>query len=208
MTSSAKFWDRIAPRYARQAISDPSTYQRKLEITRTFFTPDSDVLEFGCGTGSTAILHAPYVKRYTATDLSGGMLKIAREKLNTQKLENLEFQQARLEQLDVAPNSLDAVLGLSVLHLIDDRQARIDDVYRMLKPGAVFISSTACLGDKMKWFKFVGPIVKWLRIAPKVSVFSADELVQELQAAGFEIEQQWRPEKAVAVFIVAKKPLD
>ena len=53
------FWDRLAKRYARMPVADQAAYETKLEKTRAFLRPDSRVLEFGCGTGSTAILHAP-----------------------------------------------------------------------------------------------------------------------------------------------------
>ena len=42
-----------------------------------------------------------------------------------------------------APNgSFDAVLGLSILHLLDDRRTAIAKVHRMLALGGVFLSST------------------------------------------------------------------
>ena len=39
-----------------------------------------EVLEFGCGTGGTAIIHAPYVKHIRAIDISGNMIAIAKGK--------------------------------------------------------------------------------------------------------------------------------
>ena len=57
-TKDTRFWNRIAGKYARQPISDEETYEKKLAITRKYLTPESEVFEFGCGTGSTAILHA------------------------------------------------------------------------------------------------------------------------------------------------------
>lgn len=62
MADLNKFWDRMANKYARQPIADEAAYQHKLDVTRQHFTPQSKVLEFGCGTGSTALLHAPHVK--------------------------------------------------------------------------------------------------------------------------------------------------
>jgi cyclopropane fatty-acyl-phospholipid synthase-like methyltransferase len=37
---------------------------------------DMEVLEFGCGTGSTAIVHAPHVKELRAIDISEKMIGI------------------------------------------------------------------------------------------------------------------------------------
>ena len=64
MTQSTKFWGKIADRYAKQPITDEATYQKKLQVTREYFQPEMEVLEFGCGTGSTAILHAPYCEAH------------------------------------------------------------------------------------------------------------------------------------------------
>ena len=75
----------------------------------------------------------------------------------------------------------------------------------MLKPGGVFISSTACIGDSMKFFKVVAPIGKFLGLMPLVKVFTTRELENSLTDAGFKIDYQWRPGKNKAVFIVAKK---
>ena len=66
MDRSAKFWDRIAKRYAKRPVADDAAYQKKLEITQSYFQPHMEVLEIGCGTGSTAITHAPNVKRIAA----------------------------------------------------------------------------------------------------------------------------------------------
>ncbi len=76
MRKTARFWDFIAKRYARQPVADEASYRKKLEMARTYFSPGSEVLEFGCGTGSTAIAHAPHVAHIRATDVSGKMLAI------------------------------------------------------------------------------------------------------------------------------------
>lgn len=62
MKESGRFWNRTAASYSRMPIADQASYEKKLEITRTYLRPDMDLLEIGCGTGSTAIEHAPQVK--------------------------------------------------------------------------------------------------------------------------------------------------
>ena len=66
MSQSVKFWDKIADKYSKQPIADEASYQKKLNITQDYFKPDMKVLEFGCGTGSTAIIHSPYKKTYSS----------------------------------------------------------------------------------------------------------------------------------------------
>ncbi|WP_417494290.1 class I SAM-dependent methyltransferase [Maricaulis sp.] len=201
-----RFWDRLAQKYATDPISDEAAYQKKLEITRQHFTPDSDVLEFGCGTGMTAVSHAPHVKHIHATDLSGEMLEIARGRAVEAGVGNISFERVGFEDIDAAPGRFDVVLGLSILHLLEDRDAAIARVHSLLKPGGVFISSTACLGEKMWFFSLIAPIGRALGLLPMLRVFTQVQLAESLCQAGFELEHQWRPDKAVAVFIVARKP--
>ena len=78
MAQSTKFWDKIAEKYSKQPIADEAAYQKKLAVTRDYFRPDMEVLEIGCGTGSTAILHTPYVKHIRAIDFSANMSDFSR----------------------------------------------------------------------------------------------------------------------------------
>ena len=205
MDQSARFWDRIAKRYSKMPVSDEAAYQQKLQLTRAYFRPDMEVLEFGCGTGSTAIAHAPYVKHIRAIDFSSKMIEIARGKAAAGNVANITFECATIDAVNVPDRSLDAVLGLSILHLLDNKEGVIVRVHQMLKPGGVFVSSTACLGDSLKFFRFVAPIGKFLRLMPLFKVFTTSELLVSLTEAGFKIVHQWQPGKNKGVFIVAKK---
>ena len=206
MNREAKFWDRIAARYAKKPVADEAAYQKKLAKTREYFRPDMQVLEFGCGTGSTALAHAPYVGHIQASDISAKMIEIAQNKADAMNIKNVTFQQATIEDLDVAAGSQDAVLGLSILHLLADKEAAIAKVHRMLKPGGIFVSSTICLGDTMKWFKVIAPIGRLFGLIPRVEFFSREDLETSLTAGGFEIDYQWHPGKGKALFVVARKP--
>ena len=206
MDQSAKFWDRIAERYSKQPIADEATYQKELQITREYFQPDMEVLELGCGTGSTAIKHAPYVKHIRAIDISSNMIEIAERKAADNDINNITFETSSIEDIKVQDQSLDAVLALNVLHLLENKEEAIAKVYNILKPGGIFVSSTACLGDMMMIFKFIVTIGKFLGLLPLVKVFTVKELKNCLTNAGFEIDHQWQPGKNKAVFIVAIKP--
>ncbi|MEM7749025.1 MAG: class I SAM-dependent methyltransferase [Pseudomonadota bacterium] len=206
MPQAAKFWDRWAERYSRSPITDEASYQHKLKVTQGYFTPDMEVLELGCGTGSTALIHAPFVKHIRATDLSSKMLDIARAKAKSASVDNVTFEQASVETVKAADNSVDMVLALSVLHLLEDKDAALDKIYRMLKPGGLFISSTACLGDTMWYFKLIAPAGKLLGLLPTLRVFTQENLRQAHIETGFAIEQFWQPAKGKAVFMVARKP--
>ena len=205
MTQASQFWDKVAQKYSKQPIADEAAYQKKLAVTRDYFRPDMEVLEIGCGTGSTAILHAPYVKHIRAIDFSANMIAIAQGKAETEDIHNVTFEQASIEDLDMPDQSLDVVLGLSILHLLQDKEAAIAQVYQMLKPGGIFVTSTACLGNTL-WFKLIAPIGQFLGFFPFVAVFTTQALSDSLTHAGFELDYQWQPSQDKAVFIVAKKP--
>ncbi|MCP4319127.1 MAG: methyltransferase domain-containing protein [Hyphomicrobiales bacterium] len=103
MTQPSRFWDKIAERYSRKPVADEDAYQRKLQVTREYLRPDMEVLEFGCGTGSTAIAHAPYVKHIEAIDISSKMIEIAHGKADAGKVENVTFEQATIEDFYQIP---------------------------------------------------------------------------------------------------------
>ena len=206
MNSSAKFWDKIAEKYSKQPIADEESYQKKLQVTREYFNPEMELLEFGCGTGSTAIIHAPYVKHIRAIDISEKMIEIAQSKADAQNIKNITFEQLTIDELSGVDSTFDMVLGLSILHLLENKEEVITKVYKILKPGGIFVTSTACLEDNMKWFKFIAPIGKFIGLMPLVKVFSKKELETILIDAGFAIEYNWQPSKDKAVFIIGEKP--
>ncbi len=206
MTDRAKkFWDKRAERYSERPVADEATYQKKLEITREYLNPESQVLELGCGTGSTAISHAPYAKHVVATDISLEMIEIARGRARENNVDNVTFERSSVDEFAAASESFDVVLGLNLLHLLEDKDAAIEKIYKMLRPGGVFVSSTACITDMMPLFRLIAPLGAFFRLFPPVDVFSATELTRALTSAGFEIEHEWLPTKNAAIFIVARK---
>jgi ubiquinone/menaquinone biosynthesis C-methylase UbiE len=199
------FWDRIASGYSKKPVVDEAAYQKKLQVTREYFRPDMEVLEFGCGTGSTAISHAPYVNHILAIDISSKMIDIAQKKADEKHIKNVTFKRATIDEVTVPDGSLDVVMGHSILHLLENKEEVIAKVYRMLKPGGVFVSSTTCLGGAMKILKPVVPIGRLLGLLPVLRFFSVEDLKGSMIDAGFEIDYEWQPAKNKAVFLVAKK---
>jgi ubiquinone/menaquinone biosynthesis C-methylase UbiE len=207
MVESDKFWDKAAQRYAKSPVSDEATYQRKLTETQSFFAPDMRVLEFGCGTGTTAVHHAPHVQHVDAIDISENMLEIGRGKAREAGIENVNFTRGALSEFNADAASFDVVLGLNVMHLLPDRQAVVAEVARILKPGGIFVSSTGCLGNSyLRFIKWIVPLGKLLGIMPDVFVLTEAELASEVASAGFAIESQWHHgTNDIDVFMIARK---
>ncbi len=96
-------------------------------------------------------------------------------------------------------------MGHSILHLLENKEAVIARVHRMLKPGGVFVSPTACLGGRVPLLRAILPLGRFLGLLPLVKFFTAEELENDLMDAGFRIDHRWQPGKGKAVIIVAKK---
>ncbi len=206
MTDSERFWDRLARRYAARPVSDAAAYEKTLERVRAHLSPGDRVLEFGCGTGTTALILAPHVAHVTASDISGAMIAIAREKAAAQAVANAEFVKGTLFDTKPAGGGLDAVMGFNILHLLDDLPAAIGHAGTLLKPGGLFITKTACIGHMNPLLRIVLPALRVLGLAPRVSFLTVDVLETAIRGAGFEIvETGLYPAKSHSRFVVARK---
>jgi ubiquinone/menaquinone biosynthesis C-methylase UbiE len=208
VANDARFWDRIARKYAVDPITDMAGYERTLERTRHHVKSDHVVFEFGCGTGTTALKLAPYVGRIVATDISREMIVIAREKAEAEGRLNAEFEVATPDAAPWPDGTFDVALGFNILHLVRAREAALRGVHRLLKPDGLFISKTPCLKDMNPIVRMAVPVMQVFGKAPYVGVFSAGDLEREMASAGFEILERARHAsrgKDTRPFLVAKK---
>jgi arsenite methyltransferase len=209
MSADPRFWDRMAERYSRTPVADPQAFERKIAITRARLTPQSIVLDIGCGTGSLALLLAPSAGHVHGLDYSPEMIRIAREKAQAQQVDNVSFHVGAFDDsfTTFADGSVDLVCAYSLLHLLDDPAAGLRQIQRLLKPGGVLVSSTACMGEF--WLPF-GPllrVLRWVGKAPPVRILSKRGLQQALCDAGFvDIEQPDVGAEKIIGFFVARKP--
>lgn len=196
MVNSVRFWDKLARKYAASKISDMAGYEKSLERTRHYLRPDHRVIEYGCGTGSTALRLAPSVAHIQAIDSSAEMIAIAREKAAAEGCKNASFDTATpeqaLQQIQPDAGRYDAALAFNLLHLVEDRPGVLAAIAQGLKPGGIFISKTPCLTEINIFIRAIIPLAQMIGKAPYVSTFSAEQLEQELQAAGFEIVERGR----------------
>jgi SAM-dependent methyltransferase len=183
--------------------------ERKLEITQSRMTPRSLVLDVGCGTGSLVLRLAPYAARVHGLDLSSEMIRIARSKTSEQEVDNVTFHVGPFDDsfTVLEEGSLDGICAFSLLHLIEDRLVALERIYRLLRPGGFFVSSTVCLGDR--WLPY-GPllwVMRKLGKAPVVRHFSRATLEADLLRAGFtDLAAPDVGDKSRNAFVVAIKP--
>ena len=85
----------MAVKYAAQPIADEAAYQCKLAKTQEYLRPNMEVLEIGCGTGGTAIIHAPFVAHIRAVDISKEMIAISQSKAAEAGVAEAGFEQGQ-----------------------------------------------------------------------------------------------------------------
>lgn len=110
----------------------------------------AQVLEVGCGIGVGALILArEHSCQVTAVDRSDAMLDWARQRAATAGVSyRIEFQHADLDRLPFSGNSFDAVVAESVLSYVDDKEAAIAELVRVVKPGGrVGINETFWIAD-------------------------------------------------------------
>ncbi|MGH6736430.1 MAG: class I SAM-dependent methyltransferase [Methyloceanibacter sp.] len=208
IANDARFWDRAARKYEASPIADLAGYERSLERTRDYLKSGDTVVEFGCGTGTTALKLAPSVGRIVATDISSEMIAIAREKAEAEGRTNVTFEVAALDAAPWPDGTFDVALSFNVLHLVAAREESLRRIHRVLKPGGLFVTKTPCIKEMNPFLRVAVPVMQMFGKAPYVAFFSGDDLEREIAAAGFEIVERARHAsrgKDARPFLVARK---
>lgn len=203
--TDAAFWDKLAPNYAKSPIANPDAYEETLARVRTYLKPDANVLELGCGTGSTALKLVDNVATYEATDISQGMIDIANAKLEGLTGKHPSFRAAGTGATEYASSAPDTVLAFNLLHLLPNLEATLKMVHDLLPEDGVFISKSPALSEKWYYRPLIGAM-RLIGKAPYVRTFGVDELDTLVTKAGFRIvETGLYPPTTPSRFIVARK---
>ena len=188
--SPEKFWNLISSKYAKSPIPDRPAYETKIQKIKTFLSSESVALDIGCGTGTQCDDIADNVKHVTGIDISRKLLAIAEQRKAERKLDNVEFLQTSLfdERFQLA--SFDVVTAFYVLHFFEDIDAVFKRIHDLLKLDGLFISETACLGEKniilARSLRFVGH----LGFLPLINLLTTTQLENALEKSGFSIVEK------------------
>jgi 2-polyprenyl-3-methyl-5-hydroxy-6-metoxy-1,4-benzoquinol methylase len=97
------------------------------------------VLDIGCGDGSISLPLLPRCNRLTLLDISPKMLELARRKIPSARLNDVDLINGDFIGTDLEPASFDLVLCIGVLAHVDSPAAVIAKVAQLAKPGACVI---------------------------------------------------------------------
>lgn len=201
---SMDFWDKAAKKYSLKPVPNNDIYEKKLRKTQEYFQKESLVLELGCGTGTTSLIHAPFVKHIDACDFSCEMIQIANEKKSQQKISNVSFEVKSVDDFQIKEDYYDVIMAHSLLHLISDNKTILKKVFQSLKREGIFVTSSGCMKDMPIFLRVILPLLKLIGFAPYVNFFSGDELIDLHKNVGFSIDYEWRYKKG-EIFLIAKK---
>lgn len=176
-------YDKMANTYARhRKVNLPvlKELQRKWKAS-----PESKVLEIGCGTGT----HLQSLVKETGCkgwgiDPSREMIRLAQGDTNT------HFSEGKAEELPFHDRLFDLVFSVNVVHFVPDTLAYLREAHRVLKPNGLLCTVTD--SEKIirnRWpfaHYWPGTIEADLKRYPRISL-----LKQQMAALGFvDIEEQ------------------
>jgi SAM-dependent methyltransferase len=100
--------------------------------------PGAVVLDLGCGAGTDLLIAAQMTGsagRVIGVDMTCAMLDRARESAEAMGLGNVELHESLIEALPLADASVDVVISNGVIDLVADKDAVLDEIDRVLRPG-------------------------------------------------------------------------
>jgi len=112
---------------------------KRLAIGMANIRPGQQVLDLAGGTGDLVLMIAPRVGpqgRVVLSDINNAMIRTGRARLLDRGISgNVEYVQADAERLPFPDNSFDCITMAFGLRNVTHKQAALDAMYRVLKPG-------------------------------------------------------------------------
>jgi ubiquinone/menaquinone biosynthesis C-methylase UbiE len=134
--NQSEFWSNVAHKY--DAVVDLQIGPGTRAIVRERLTHEDRLgalAEFGCGTGFFTETLARKADRVVATDLSAGMLELAKQRTTAP---NVQFQQEDCQRTSLPDTAFDTAFMSLVIHFTEPPKA-LAEMWRILKPGGTLI---------------------------------------------------------------------
>jgi SAM-dependent methyltransferase len=100
--------------------------------------PAMVVLDLGCGAGTDLLIAAQMTGatgRAIGVDMTPAMLEQARASAAQMGLANVDLHESLIESLPLDDASVDVVISNGVIDLVPDKDAVLDEIDRVLRPG-------------------------------------------------------------------------
>ena len=145
------------------------------------------VLDVACGAGHTALAFATRAATVEALDLTEAMLEQVRKLASQRSLDNVTTRLGDAEALPYPDASFDRVSSRLAAHHFPHPEVAVAEIFRVLKPGGVFILSDAVAAEDPAQDSFLQTF-ELLRDPSHVRDHSVSQWLRMLGEAGFDAE--------------------
>lgn len=132
-TRKAKEWD-SNPERVRVADEFAAEVEKIADLNS-----QSEVLDFGCGTGLVGLRFSPQVKKLYMLDTSEAMLGMLQSKLAGGDFGNVEVVSVSLQDAKIPEDRLDAIFTSMAMHHVEDMPEVLASMKLILKKGGKLI---------------------------------------------------------------------
>jgi ubiquinone/menaquinone biosynthesis C-methylase UbiE len=195
MDHHGAFWSKLASSY--DSVVDRQLGGRTRWRLRERLAREGTLgraVEFGCGTGFFTAALAAKADRLLATDVSEGMLQVAKEQVQAP---NVSFGVEDCQQTSLSDASVDTAFMALVIQFTDP-PVTLSEMHRILKPGGTLIIGNLdpFALPPVARLRFLARVlflgIAGYRLKPPKSfgrnVLARDQLASLLAAAGFRVE--------------------
>lgn len=171
-------------------------YERAQELLKSLtLTESSSVLDVGCGYGNiiAEIAQKSPKGKSVGIDASPDMIRLAKEKFSNSP--NLEFLEAKAEEMSFKDGSFDVIICFSCLLWVREPKKALDLMCRFLKPGGVLLILTYL--KESAYITFLDQTLEeypsYQNLSASHTMLSIDEYKDVLKSHEMELDE-FRPE--------------
>lgn len=136
------FWDKTAKFYDFAEKLNGKAYREMCELTTKLTPRGANVLDCAAGTGELSLAAAKKADSVLCTDNSEKMLEVARKKAEKEGAFHIGFERRNIFHLDDPDETYDVVIAGNVLHLLDNPEDAVKELYRVTKSGGRILLPT------------------------------------------------------------------
>lgn len=180
------YFDRWAQNYDNGRISQWFQYTQRLTVGLMDLSPQSRVLDVGCGTGFAVLTLGSMLTEGKAcgVDISEEMISQAQAKVSPEITERVEFRRASSDNIPYPSAEFDYIMCTNSFHHYPDPLLALAEMRRLLKPGGELI----ILDNAVDLSLYTWLWDRALRIVEKghVRYYRSKEIGEMVRKAGFE----------------------
>jgi phosphatidylethanolamine/phosphatidyl-N-methylethanolamine N-methyltransferase len=204
VNEEGRFWDGFAANYDRFMRRLADTYSALIELVWNELKQGDHVLEIATGTGIIALEISRKVKKVTATDISGPMIDIAKEKAAKAGIDNIDFSVQSGYDLPFDDGQFDVCIIANALHVMKEPEKCLKDTARVLKTDGLLIAPTFCHGESFK-SRIISRIMEFSGFKA-YHKFTIQEFADIVEKSGFHILKKQVLEGPIPLLYLVAKP--